>query len=238
MKSPIGLERLSAAGNASQSNRERQSDGSPSPTVKKRRGGRLTEARRNEIVRKAASLFLEKGYERVTVDDIIALVGGSKATLYSQFGGKDGLFEIVIKGYCTDVDVAIDFDTTGDTAEQLTQIGHAFLKMVLSPRILELHRLMVSIGKRFPSITQLFYKSGPQSAYEIIAAWIEKQQAAGHLREGDPRKLAVLFHDMLIGYHQGALLFSLPKARASKSIDDTVRAAVSVFLYGTAVRAS
>src|ERR1700682_3849114 len=201
MKSPTGLERLSTAGKTSQSNRQRQSGPSRPPVVKKRRGGRLTEARRKEIVRKAASLFLDKGYERVIDDDIIALVGGSKATLYSQFGGKDGLFELVIKRYCTDVDVAIDFDTTGDTAEQLTQIGHAFLKMVLSPRILELHRLMVSIAKRFPSITLKFYKSGPLSAYKIIAAWIEKQQNAGKLRSGDPHQLAVTFHDMLIGYH-------------------------------------
>jgi AcrR family transcriptional regulator len=230
--------RLRTTDKDSKFGRRHQSGDSRLPVAKKRRGGRLTEARRNEIVRKAASLFLDKGYERVTVDDIIALVGGSKATLYSQFGGKGGLFEIVIKQCCTDVDVAIDFDSTGGTAEQLTQIGHAFLKMVLSPRILELHRLMVSIGKRFPSITLLFYKSGPKSAYEIIAAWIEKQQAAGNLGGGDPHELAVLFHDMLIGYHQGALLFSLPKSQVSKSIDDTVRAAVSVFLYGTAVRSS
>jgi TetR/AcrR family transcriptional regulator, mexJK operon transcriptional repressor len=230
--------RLGTTDKDPQSERRKQPGDSRPHVAKKRRGGRLTEARRTEIVRKAASLFLDKGYERVTVDDIIALVGGSKATLYSQFGGKDGLFEMVIKRYCAEVDVAIHFDTTGDTAEQLTQIGHAFLKMVLSPRILELHRLMVSIGKRFPSITQLFYKSGPKSAYEIIAAWIEKQQAAGNLRGGDPHEFAVLFHDMLIGYHQGALLFSLPRAQVSKSIDDTVRAAVSVFLYGTAVRSS
>jgi TetR/AcrR family transcriptional repressor of mexJK operon len=238
MKSPPGLERLTTAGKASRSDRRPQSGTSRPPAAKKRRGGRLTEARRGEIVRKAAQLFLDKGYERVTVDDIIAHVGGSKATLYSQFGGKDGLFEVVIKQFCADVDVAIHFDSTGNTAEQLTQIGHAFLKMVLSPRILELHRLMVSIGKRFPSITLLFYRSGPLSAYEIIAAWIEKQQAAGKLRGGDPHELAVLFHDMLIGYHQGALLFSLPKSQVSRSIDDTVRAAVSVFLYGTAVRSS
>jgi AcrR family transcriptional regulator len=238
MKSPTGLERLSTAGKDSQSERRKQPGDSRPPVAKKRRGGRITDARRKEIVRKAAQLFLDKGYERVTVDDIIALVGGSKATLYSQFGGKDGLFESVIRQCCTDVDVAIHFDSTGDTAEQLTQIGHAFLKMVLSPRILELHRLMVSIGKRFPSITLLFYRSGPLSAYEIIAAWIEKQQAAGKLGGGDAHELAVLFHDMLIGYHQGALLFSLPKSQVSKSIDDTVRAAVSLFLYGTAVRAS
>src|ERR1700687_3962682 len=103
MKSPTGLERLSTAGKTSQSNRQRQSGLSRPPVAKKRRGGRLTGARRKEKVRKAGSLFRDKGYERVTVDDIIALVGGSKATLYSQFGGKDELFEIVIKRYCADV---------------------------------------------------------------------------------------------------------------------------------------
>jgi len=112
MNSLTGLERLSAAGKDSQSERRKQPGDSRPPVAKKRRGGRLTESRRKEIVRKAAQLFLDKGYERVTVDDIIALVGGSKATLYSQFGGKDGLFEIVIKEFCTGVDVAIEFDNT------------------------------------------------------------------------------------------------------------------------------
>src|SRR5712672_1981023 len=164
---------LSAGGKHSPSGRRNKSDASRPPVAKKRRGGRLTEARRDEIVRKAAQLFLDKGYESVTVDNIIALIGGSKVTLFSQFGGKDGLFEIVIKGYCTEVGVAIDFDTTGDTAEQLLQIDHSFLKMVLSPRILALHRLMVSIGKKFLATAHLFYKRGPLSSYKIVATWIE-----------------------------------------------------------------
>jgi hypothetical protein len=77
MKSLTGLERLSTAGEEPQSKRRKQSGDSRPPVAKKRRGGRHTEARRKEIVRKAAQLFLDKGYERVTVDDIIALVGGS-----------------------------------------------------------------------------------------------------------------------------------------------------------------
>jgi TetR/AcrR family transcriptional regulator, mexJK operon transcriptional repressor len=238
MQSPKALERRTAAGKDSPSERRKQSDASRPAVAKKRRGGRLTESRRGEIVRKAAQLFLDKGYESVTVDDIIALIGGSKATLYSQFSGKDGLFEIVIRGYCAEVGVAINFDTTGDTAEQLLQIGHAFLKMVLSPRILALHRLMVSIGKKFPATAHLFYKCGPLSSYKIVAAWIEKQQAAGNLGGGNPYDLAVLFLDMLVGKHQLALLLSVPRVRVSKSVDETVRAAVSVFLHGAAARPS
>jgi TetR/AcrR family transcriptional repressor of mexJK operon len=205
--------------------------------AKKRRGGRLTEARRNEIARKAAPLFIDKGYERVTLDDIIDVVGGSKATLYSRFGGKSGLFEIVVKQYCAEVDVAIDVNATGETAEQLVQIGKRFLEMVLSPRILGLHRLVVSIGKAFPSVASLFYERGPKSAYAIVAKWIEKQQADGKLGTGDPRRLAVLFLDMILGEHQLALLLSVRRVSTPRTIDNTVRAAVSLFLHGAAASA-
>ena len=36
-----------------------------------RRGGRLTEERQREIVALVAPLFLERGYEQVTIDDIV-----------------------------------------------------------------------------------------------------------------------------------------------------------------------
>ena len=60
-----------------------------------RRGGRLTEERQREIVALVAPLFLERGYEQVTIDDFVERFGGSKRTLYERFGGKAGLFEIV-----------------------------------------------------------------------------------------------------------------------------------------------
>jgi len=123
---------------------------------KERPGNRMTEDRRQEIVRKAAALFIEKGYSNVTIDEIIRLVGGSKATLYARFGGKEGLFETVIKQPCVDVTHALDIDPAGDVKTQLTQIARTFLRSVLNPNILELHRLMVSIGKTFPAVGSFF----------------------------------------------------------------------------------
>jgi TetR/AcrR family transcriptional regulator, mexJK operon transcriptional repressor len=204
-------------------------------TPKERRGSRMSEDRRQEIVRKAAALFIEKGYANVTIDEIIRLVGGSKATLYARFGGKEGLFETVIRQPCIDVTHAIDIDPAGDVQTQLTQIARNFLKSVLSSNILELHRLMVSIGRTFPAVGSFFYESGPNMAYAVVANWIGKQQAAGKLAEGNSRQLAVLFLDMLIGEHQLALLTS-PHQSTSKAIDKTIRSAVSLFLNGAAVR--
>jgi len=210
--------------------------GHPHHKPRERRGGRMTEGRRQEIMSKAAALFIQKGYDNVSIDDVIKLVGGSKATIYAQFGGKKGLFEAVIRQPCVEVTHAIDINPSGDIEEQLTQIGRAFLGTVLSSHVLELHRLMVSIGKTFPAISALFYEKGPLTAYEILAQWVEKQQKAGKLGPGNPRQLAILFHDMLIGDHQLALLTS-PKHCSPKAIDKTVRAAVAVFLNGARVNA-
>jgi TetR/AcrR family transcriptional regulator, mexJK operon transcriptional repressor len=204
---------------------------------KERPGSRMSEARRQEIVRKAAALFIEKGYANVTIDEIIRLVGGSKATLYARFGGKEGLFETVIKEPCVDVTHAIDINPSGDVETQLTQIARNFLTSVLNPKIVELHRLMVSIGKTFPAVGSFFYESGPNTAYAIVANWIEKQQAAGKLAGGNPRQLAVLFLDMLIGEHQLALLTS-PRRSSPKAIERTAHAAVALFLNGAKPRSS
>src|SRR6266576_1933026 len=128
------------------------------------------EQRHERIVRLAAPLFLRKGYDNVSIDEIISVVGGSKATIYAWFGGNEGLFEAVIRQKCQDVTMATAVDTQGSLEAQLTQIGHSFLAMVLSTPILEFHRLMVSIGRTFPATGRLFYETGPASAYNIVAA--------------------------------------------------------------------
>jgi AcrR family transcriptional regulator len=181
-----------------------------------------------------APLFLKKGYDNVSIDEIIGVVGGSKATIYAWFGGKAGLFEAVVRQKCEDVTMAIDVDTKGSPEAQLTQIGHSFLAMVLSPPILEFHRLMVSIGRTFPDAGRLFFESGPVSAYSIVAAWIAKHQQDGSIADEDPYRLAVLFLDMLIGEHQLGWLTSMPRAARREKVDETVRIAVRVFLRGCA----
>jgi TetR/AcrR family transcriptional regulator, mexJK operon transcriptional repressor len=201
--------------------------------------GRLetAEQRRERVVRLAAPLFLKKGYDNVSIDEIIGVVGGSKATIYAWFGGKEGLFEAVVRRECQDVTMAIDVDATGSLEAQLTAIGCSFLAMVLSPPILEFHRLMVSIGRTFPETGRLFYETGPQSAYSIVAEWIARQQKDGRIVAEDPYRLAVLFLDMLIGEHQLSWLTSMPRAARRDKIDETVRIAVKVFLRGCAASA-
>jgi TetR/AcrR family transcriptional regulator, mexJK operon transcriptional repressor len=199
-----------------------------------RRGGRLTEARRQEIVAGVAPLFLERGYEQVTIDDIVEKIGGSKRTLYEHFGGKAGLFEAVISEYCASVQrdlfAAVDQDSSPE--KQLIAIGTRFLAMLLHSRILELHRLMVSMGRNFPMVSRRFYQLGPRTAYSGVAGWMERQQQAGKVGPGDPVVMAELFLDMLTGKHQLALLTSSFDETSPADVARTVKAVAKVFLNG------
>lgn len=47
-------------------------------------------------------MFLAEGYSGVSVDGIIANIGGSKRTLYAYFGGKEGLFAAIIEQLCAE----------------------------------------------------------------------------------------------------------------------------------------
>lgn len=58
-------------------------------------GVRALQAQRTraELVRAASALFVERGYDKTSVDDIIAAAGSSKGAVYHQFKDKREIFE-------------------------------------------------------------------------------------------------------------------------------------------------
>jgi AcrR family transcriptional regulator len=208
--------------------------GEPRAGMRKR-----AEIKREKIVRSAAKLFLERGYDSVSINEIIAVVGGSKETIYSNFGNKAKLFEAVVQQLCSDVTIRIDTRPVGSLEQQLTRIASSFVSTVLTPQILAFHRLVTSIGRAFPAAGRLFYDTGPRTVYRIFAEWIELQQRNGNICDDkDPKRLAVLLHDMLIGEHILSWLTSASSDRdRAKRIQQTVDLAVTVFLAGCATDA-
>ncbi|CAG1012445.1 partial putative HTH-type transcriptional regulator YvdT, partial [Anaerolineales bacterium] len=51
-----------------------------------------SDTKRQHILAVAAEAFQEYGFERTSMSEICARVGGSKATLYNYFSSKDELF--------------------------------------------------------------------------------------------------------------------------------------------------
>jgi len=64
---------------------------------KKLRAGRLTSAaRRAQLIEVGRAVFAQSGYEATSVEEIAARAKVSKPILYSHFGGKEGLYAVVV----------------------------------------------------------------------------------------------------------------------------------------------
>lgn len=62
-----------------------------------KRSGRLTAAaRRAQLIEVGRAVFAESGYEATSVEEIAARAKVSKPILYSHFGGKEGLYAVVV----------------------------------------------------------------------------------------------------------------------------------------------
>ena len=60
---------------------------------------RRKEYDRHDVLDKAVSLFWQKGYKASSMTDIVRATGLNTASMYKEFGDKDGLFEEALEHY-------------------------------------------------------------------------------------------------------------------------------------------
>jgi AcrR family transcriptional regulator len=59
--------------------------------------------RREQLVAVGRSLFAEKGYEASSIEEIASRAGVSKPVVYEHFGGKEGLYAVVVDREMSDL---------------------------------------------------------------------------------------------------------------------------------------
>jgi AcrR family transcriptional regulator len=191
--------------------------------------------RRKAIVEAAYSLFIEKGYESVSVDDIIRVSKGSKSSLYKFFGNKEGILKAVIESLAEEFlrEIHLEFPSAKTPRETFNRIGMVFADLALSDKAINQHRHAVSHAKAFPDLAKLWYESGPKRTMDGFAGFLEKETAAGRLRVTDPYRAAWFFLGMIIFHDNMRRLVCLPLSKRSE-LKEMVSEAVEVFLaaYG------
>jgi AcrR family transcriptional regulator len=61
------------------------------------------DARRRAILDAARDLFVEHGFDGVSMNEVVNRSGGSLATVYQQFGSKEGLFAAILQELSADI---------------------------------------------------------------------------------------------------------------------------------------
>jgi AcrR family transcriptional regulator len=192
-----------------------------------------TEAKREAILEEASKAFVELGFERASMAEISARVGGSKATLYSYFESKEQLFVAVAQSvgekYVWPAFEALTRCADGDEAAALQRFGEDFVGFTAQPYAVAIQRMVISESGH-TSIGQLFFSTGPKRGNDAIAAFLEQAMARGRLRRAD----AGVATDHLIALLNAEImprrLLGLAVNTSKANIRKVVARAVSAFM--------
>jgi AcrR family transcriptional regulator len=196
--------------------------------------------KRRSILDAAADLFLDQGYLGTAMDDVAARAQVSKQTVYKQFSSKEALFLAVISGMTGEASDRVQ-DELGDPPagvaleEHLTAHADRQLGVVLTPRLMQLRRVVIGEAGRFPELGQALYDCGPGRAISGLATAFARWTAAGLLSARDPHIAATHFNWLVMGESVNKAMLlgdgSAPDALARQTM---ARSGVRVFLaaYG------
>ena len=148
----------------------------------------LSPEKHRQILRGAAAIFSQDGYEGASMSRIAACAGVSKGTLYNYFAGKAELFSAWVAQECErNLSHVFDGEELDGTLQSgLLRLGERIVRMMMSPTGLTIYRLTVAEASKFPALARGFYEAGPARATGFMAAWLAVQVQSGTLIVPDP----------------------------------------------------
>jgi TetR/AcrR family transcriptional regulator, mexJK operon transcriptional repressor len=174
---------------------------------------RRSARKRRAILEAATTVFLRNGYLGTSMDEIAALAGVSKQTVYKHFADKERLFSEIVTATVDEIadpnyDEVLNLRDTGDVERDLRDFARRQLRAVMEPRLLQLRRLVIGEAGRFPQLGRLFYERGPGRTIDALATMFERLASRGALDLDDPRIAAAHFNwlVMSIPLNQAMLL--------------------------------
>jgi TetR/AcrR family transcriptional repressor of mexJK operon len=189
---------------------------------------------RDRLLDTVTNLFLEHGYGNLSLETIARDARVSMRTIYSQFGGKAGLFGAVIRRcsdqFVTSLSEGQVFESSPE--EALISFGKQFLFGITRPDVVRIRAILIGESSRFPDLATQFYEQGPQRTLGLLAQFFARQQQAGYFAEIDTHFLAEQFLSGLRSERILKLQLGLEPTPDEAQIDIWVRQAVDLFLHG------
>jgi AcrR family transcriptional regulator len=192
----------------------------------------------DQVLKGARKVFMERGYEGASVDEIARAAGTSKATLYSYFPDKRQLFEAVMQSEVDRTGAVMHGGEGPEPVEEvLRRMAESFATFLFSPAAQDMFRVCIGEAGRFPELGAAFHASGLARARAQLIAFFEGAAARHELAIDDPEMAADQFGALCkSGLFMRALL-GAPRpedAEIRRVADEAVRTFLA--RYGTAPR--
>jgi AcrR family transcriptional regulator len=156
--------------------------------------------RRQAFLIAAEALFLEQGFDRVSINAIVQRSGGSLATFYDMFGNKLGLLRAVLDRASDEELESLKsiYSEEAQPGEILRKLAWRYHAFVTAPRSLALMRLVIGQSLDDPEFGRQFSHDMHLRHMTHLAEIFSQWTVGGKARIDRPQEAAELYFAMVL----------------------------------------
>jgi AcrR family transcriptional regulator len=195
---------------------------SPSPRIP-------AAARKASIIRSAAAIFGEKGFNGTKTREIAARAGVSEALIFKHFPSKKDLYAAILTEKSPLPGLLQRIKTLAEQrkdVEVFTMIAETIVGGAPDPNLM---RLILFSALESHELSDMFFQNHIRHFYDVLASYIEQRIEDGAFQPVPPLVAARAFMGMLIYHRLLTVLFRAPLTQEPK---DIVHTFVTVFMDG------
>ncbi|MGE7367567.1 TetR/AcrR family transcriptional regulator [Neorhizobium sp. NPDC001467] len=192
--------------------------------------------KREQIVDGAKRVFMQKGFDAASMNDITREAGVSKGTIYVYFDNKEDLFIAMVEreraAFLASLRTVLNDNDDVETG--LRAFGIKFLEHLTDEKIVNAMRIVLGVRERMPDLCARFFR-GPQNLRGVLQDFLTRHVEAGTLVIDDIDLASGQFLDLASGsFFKFRLFGTMPEAPPRPQIERVIHGAIQVFMaaYG------
>ena len=146
---------------------------------------RRKEARPQELLDAALALFVQKGFAATRAEEVAALAGVSKGTLYLYYPSKEELLKAVIAHYLSAriaAGAAQAAEHSGSATALLQGILIEWWTQLYDSPASGVFKLVITEVRNFPEIAEFYHREVVQRAHDLLGGIVSRGIAHGEFR--------------------------------------------------------
>jgi AcrR family transcriptional regulator len=135
------------------------------------------------ILDAARKVFLDRGFEGASIEEIAGVARSGKPTIYARFRDKKALFTAAVTGYVLAKQGQLENYTPSGTTieERLASIGVTVLQEALTPEWIGLLRLAIAEARRFPDLGSVVIRVTRERGAETMMRLLGEATKSGEV---------------------------------------------------------
>jgi AcrR family transcriptional regulator len=190
------------------------------------------------ILEAASKVFLERGFEGASIDEIAEVARSGKPTIYARFGDKRALFtEVVMRDILSKIaQFRVERPTGATLEERLTHAASTLLHWGFEGDRIALMRMSIGEARRFPDLASAAGRKARELSTELgvhLLSQMTQCDEMSALPAFAPERLATtarLFLDLVALPMLFRALFEVNLKNLEPEIDPHVARSVAFFL--------